>query len=387
MKVNFKKPRYIIPLIALPFLCIFYYVFNDFFQLKQNTEGEHSGSLQESIADVSDEIKKRELADKLAAYKNQYKSADGYTAISEIQQDQQADFKFDDLYNEKEKQKLDSIEKSLSSLHLSYNPSNTSATKKEDMELQNILNNLTYNNSTATKENNQIKQTDPLDLFRRQMALADSFAKANDPQYMEQENKAVVEQSNPAGQAQSASLKVQKFITNEKVFNTIKSGEQISLIKAIIDENRTSYADSRLRLRLVEDLKVAEHKIDKGTFLYANVSGFSAQRVQLTIYSIMHKDQILPVKLEIYDQDGQAGLYVPESQFREFGREISSNSSQGININQQAENNAQLLMSTLQRMFQSTTTAINKHIRKNKAKIKYNTHVYLIDSSTKNTGR
>src|SRR3546814_8818320 len=36
-------------------------------------------------------------------------------------------------------------------------------------------------------------------------------------------------------------------------------------------------------------------------------------------------------------------------------------------------------MSMVQKMFQSTTSAVNKVIRQNKAKIKYNTLVYLID--------
>lgn len=380
MKVNFKKPKYIIPLIALPFFCVFYYVFSDFIQDK-NPQKEHTDTLQESIADVSDQIKKRELADKLAAYKNQYKYADGYTAIGEIHQDQQAEFKFDDLYNEKEKRNLDSIEKSLSSLQLSYNIKQPYTPKSEDLELQNILNNLPYK-SSGTKEINPTKQMDPLDLFRKQMTLADSFARANDPEYIAQEQTLTNQEFLKKDVQHSPILNVEKFAPHHKIFNTVRSEKQETLIKAIIDENRTSYADSRLRLRLLEDLKVGEYKIDKGAFLYAKVSGFSAQRVQLTIYSIMHKDQILPVKLDIYDLDGQAGLFIPESQFREFSREISSNSTQGISINQQAENNSQLLMSTLQRMFQSTSTALNKHIRKNKAKIKYNTHVYLIDAGS-----
>jgi conjugative transposon TraM protein len=382
MKVNFKKPRYIIPVIALPFLCIFYYIFNDVFATKNPQDQPSENTLQEHITDVSDEIKKRELADKLAAYKNQYKYADGYTAISQIQQEQQTEFKFDELYNQNEKRKLDSIEKSLSSAQLSYNITKPYPAKSTDKELENILKNLPYQQNEK-KESTSTKQLDPLDLFRKQMALADSFAKANDPQYNSKEPN---EQPHQTAQRElTTNLNVEKFTNSKGVFNTIKSDKQESLIKAIIDENRTSYVDSRLRLRLLEDLKVGKYKIEKGTFLYAKVSGFSTQRVQLTVNAILHKDQILPVKLNIYDQDGQAGLYVPESQFREFSKEITSNSAQGLTINQQAENNAQLLMSTVQRMFQSTSSAINKHIRKNKAKIKYNTHVYLVDMGANNS--
>ena len=58
---------------------------------------------------------------------------------------------------------------------------------------------------------------------------------------------------------------------------------------------------------------------------------------------------------------------------------MGSDASQGMTIQQQAENNNQLVMSLLQKMFQSTTTAVGKLIRSNKAKLKYNTQVYLID--------
>lgn len=80
------------------------------------------------------------------------------------------------------------------------------------------------------------------------------------------------------------------------------------------------------------------------------------------------------------------GLYVPASAFREFSKSLGSDASQGTTIQQQAENNNQLVMSMLQKMFQSTTTAISKLVRSNKAKLKYNTEVYLVDpEELKNT--
>lgn len=126
--------------------------------------------------------------------------------------------------------------------------------------------------------------------------------------------------------------------------------------------------------------------VKKGTYLYAQITGFSGQRVNLSISSIFQNNNILPVRLDIYDNDGLPGLYVPASAFREFSKVLGSDASQGMTIQQQAENNNQLVMSMLQKMFQSTTTAVSKLIRSNKAKLKYNTQVYLIDpQELKNT--
>ncbi|WP_131535355.1 conjugative transposon protein TraM, partial [Pedobacter nototheniae] len=147
----------------------------------------------------------------------------------------------------------------------------------------------------------------------------------------------------------------------------------------IIDQDVTGFSGSRLRIRLTDDIMAGKFMIPKGTYLYATISGFSAQRVSLVISSVFHGGEILPVNLQVYDNDGMAGIYVPSSAFREFTRDMSSSSTQGITIQQMAENNNQLVMGVLSKMFQSTTTAVNKLIRSNKVKVRYNTQVYLID--------
>jgi len=375
MKVNFKQPRYIIPIIALPFLFLFYYIINEF-NTPNEPEGKQSESLQDNIADVSEAIKKRELSDKLEAFRNQYKNGDGYTAITQLQEDQIQEFKFDELYNENEKRKLDSIEKSFLSKQSEFN-SKHSISNSENLAIQKALENIPYH-TTDTKQQ-QAKNIDPMELFRKQMQLADSFAKANNPELISKAPQ-LKPHANTTKTDHTSTLKVEKYTKQSPFFNTVKDLDNETPIKAIIDENRTTFADSRLRIRVLEDLKVGQYKIEKGTFLYANVTGFSAQRVLLSIKSILYKDDILPIEMDVYDQDGQIGLYIPASEFREFTRNLSSDASQGLTLNQQAENNAQLLMSTLQRMFQSTNTAINRHMRRNKAKLKYNTSVYLMDS-------
>ena len=165
--------------------------------------------------------------------------------------------------------------------------------------------------------------------------------------------------------------------TNE--FNTVYARKNDSFIMAIIDENVTGYAGSRIRIRLLEDIRAGQTLVKKGTYLYALINGFAQQRVTLTIPSIMYGTQVLPVKLDVYDQDGMSGLFVPQSAFRDFTKDLSGNSMQGVNIQNGSADGNQFLMSTLDKVFQSTSSAIASAIRKNKAKIKYNSYIYLID--------
>ena len=218
-----------------------------------------------------------------------------------------------------------------------------------------------------------------MQLFRQQMALVDSMGKAADPEYKALQAQKVQMELHRQNQQSENKLIVTKSAPALSVFNTVSSALEGSFITAIVDQNITGYSGSRLRIRLLEDLMAGKYQIKKGTYLFAQISGFSGQRVNLTITSIMQDGQILPVRLEVYDNDGLSGLYVPASAFREFSRELGNNTTQGMTLQQQAENNNQLVMGLLQKMFQSTTTAVGKLIRQNKAKLKYNTLVYLID--------
>lgn len=374
MKINFRQPRYVLPLIALPFLCLFFYVYQTGFA-KEEAPQQEGDPLQGQIAEVSEDVKNRALSDKLAAYREQYRRGDGYTAIGQLQEERAEQFRFDELYNEEEKRRLDSIERALKNQR-PVSVSGDSENNDQDRALQQALSSLQRKPEPAKAEPDK---TDPMELFRKQMAYADSMARANDPD--EQSARKERERMEEAKKEleNKLLLSVSKYGTGQGAFNTIRPENNNTFIQAIIDENITGYADSRLRIRLMDDLLVGQHIVKKGTHVFAKVSGFSGQRVLLTITSIMHENNILPVRLEIYDNDGSPGLYVPASAFREFSRELGGNTTQGITLGQQAENNSQFVMSAIQRMFQSTTTAVSKHIRKNRAKLKYNTMVYLID--------
>src|SRR5690606_21223952 len=101
-----------IPLILLPFLCIFFYVYKSSFG-KETPPQAGEDSLQANLAGVSDQVRDRALADKLDAYRNQYSQADGYTAVGTIQEEQTSSEAPVTLYNERERQMLDSIDRAM----------------------------------------------------------------------------------------------------------------------------------------------------------------------------------------------------------------------------------------------------------------------------------
>lgn len=396
MKINFKQPRYVLPLILLPFLCLFFYAWKSSFG-REEPIAQNPNELQDHLVDVSDGVKKKGIEDKLDAYRKQYKDADGYTAVGGIEEEQTIRQQVPDLYNQTEKRMLDSIDREMKRKFgtaggIAPKPKpvfpdvgskrSSSRAYDADRDLATALSKLKQQQQVSSNPQAQFASTaqvNPMKMFREQMSLIDSMGKANDPDYKAQQER------NRAIERAELELKNQKKLNVSKsegatgYFNTIVPESEESFIRAIIDQNITGYAGSRLRIRLLDDINVGRFLIKKGTYIYAQISGFSGQRVNLTISSIFQNNNILPVRLDVYDNDGLPGLYVPASAFREFSKVLGGDASQGMTIQQQAENNNQLVMSMVQRMFQSTTTAVGKLIRSNKAKLKYNTQVYLID--------
>ena len=168
-------------------------------------------------------------------------------------------------------------------------------------------------------------------------------------------------------------------------FNTIADEEKLDdpLIKAMIDKTTKAHEGTRLRFKLLDDVIVKGVKLKKGTYLYGTVVRFGQQRVMADITSILVKDKFLKIHLSVYDLDGMQGFYVPESAFRDMMKNagsaamqsnISFDSGSGSGISAET-----LALQALQNVYQSTSSAVSQAIKKNRAKIKYNTIVYLIN--------
>ncbi|WP_026956655.1 conjugative transposon protein TraM [Algoriphagus vanfongensis] len=392
MNINFKQPKYILPIIMLPFLCLLFYGYKSFSKEGPAIPIEGLSGIQHQIGKVSEQIQNKGIDSKMQASREAYRRGnDGYTAIKGLELEVEESSQIKSLYNEEEKRLLDSIDNALKNSGFYSgdakvsNPisavnqanSNTQAFSKEDEELLKAINQLEGNKKSAPAN----KYEDPMDLFKAQMVLIDSISKANDPAYQEQQQK---EKETPIQESEKEVYRVQKSEGAASLFNTVTKEKKRDFIEAIIDQDiKNGTLGSRLRIRLLDDILIGDAMVRKGTYLYALISGYDAQRVKLSITSVMLGDKIYPINLSIYDVDGMEGLYVPASAFREFSKELGSNTTGGMNISMQQNSDdlSQLYMSALQRMFTSTSQAVSKTIKKNKANIKYGTSVFLIDPS------
>jgi conjugative transposon TraM protein len=384
MSINFKQPKYILPLILLPFFCLFFFVYQSGFAKKKAVNKQQAG-FNGTVADVSPDIKKQQLEDKLDAYRNAYKEGDGMTAVNALPAEKTSNPTYDNTYSDQQKRMLDSINQAMKNRYSQRNsqPSAGSILSQRnypvspnDRAMAEALNHLSQRQQTSGG-GKAPPPNDPMQMFKLQMAYLDSMNKANDPAAKAEKQRKDALAKAEALKTAEPTLAVHKVAGPSADFNTVMPDAHSELIKVVIDENLTGYAGSRIRLRLLDDIQVGAYLVAKDTYLYALISGFSGQRVTLSVRSILYDDKILPVKLDIYDLDGLVGLYVPESAFRDFTKDASTNVIQGIDM-QNSSNS--FVMSAAGQLFQSTSSAIAGMIRKNKAKIKYNSYLYLIDN-------
>jgi conjugative transposon TraM protein len=84
-----------------------------------------------------------------------------------------------------------------------------------------------------------------------------------------------------------------------------------------------------LRIRLLEPMMVSGQLIPAGSVL-TGTCRIMTDRLQVSILSIEYGGVITRVALEVYDNDGQQGLYVPGSMEMEAGREIGADIASSV---------------------------------------------------------
>ncbi|PRY13759.1 conjugative transposon TraM protein [Pontibacter ummariensis] len=382
-KIDFKKGRYIIPLIVLPFLFIFNYLYLDTFPAAGETASEPGTALMVETTSLNTDLpdanlKKREVKDKFAASREEHKYRTDYSAIRELGEGGTREQQYGSVYSAEEQAILDSLNNQILA----------NQQQAPFMERVNQRQDRTRYASASVPARRAPRKTESeyekeMRMFREQMAYVDSLSKAgNEPVSKPAHVQNATLPTEPAPEALAVSKTANP---NSAYFNTVSGAPAEQFIKAILDEGLKVREGGRIRVRLLDDIYVADMEIEKGSYLYGLVSGFSAQRVEITITSILNGDEVLPVSLSVYDNDGLKGLYVPDSQFREFTKELASRATQGqsVNFGSDASNSAEMLYSMADRMAQTATRAAGNAIKKNKAKLKYNTIVYLIDNKAK----
>lgn len=371
-KINFRHPKYMLPaIIYLPLLGTAYVVF-DLFNTKIADTPDKNLQTTEFLNPELPDAKIRGGDGIGGKYENMQKAwgkIDDYTAIDNIDRDEPDESKeeYESKYTQDDIALLDEQQKDKD---MDAQASDTRPGEQEALEeLRKALAEARLNGQKGLVLSDTTGTT-PADTARQAISTHGK---------VEENSRAV----NSLTDAEKPVEMVKKVKTASDYFHTISQAQnEPHLIKAIIDEDIKAVDGSRVRLRLLDDVEIGEAVLKSGTYLYATMNGFGSQRVKGKVQSVLVDDRLVKVNISLYDTDGLEGLYVPESSFRETSKDVASGAVTGnmsLNSGSYGNSFSQWGMQAIQNAYQKTSNAIGKAIKKNKAKLKYGTFVYLMN--------
>lgn len=406
-KLNLKQPKYIFPLVVfLPLTFLAYEVSGIFDGNRTSSTKVATDSLNMELPDAENEGMK----DKMAGMEDRDMDEDGYSAVDGLGDEEG---KHDSLGNGYSESEMDQIDKD--------NAERKAQQKAQEEMERSLAESRKHINSYAgggyggsSHAARGSSRRDELDDYAKELEYIQKRSRAaqraidegngNYSGYGGYDGYGNNEDPYAAGYANSnrstrttrekVKRESEKVQTVEKVnspnadrFNTVSANKNVDapLIKAMIDKTTKAHEGTRLRFKLLDDVTINKVLLKKGTYLYGLVTGFGQQRVKANITSILVGSKFIKVNLSVYDNDGMEGFYVPESAFRDLMKEAGS---QAMQQNMQFGNNygstlnsESVALQALQNIYQSASSAVSANMRKNRARIKYNTIVYLINTS------
>ena len=398
-KINWKQPKYMLPLIIyFPLLFVGYFVI-DLFHTEKADIPDKSLTTTEYLNPVLPDAKMKGdgIGNKYESMVKSYGKIDDFSAMENIDRNNEEEKEsYDSKYSEEERQLLESQDAS----KLAEIERQLQASAKKGQEISEG-NGLSESDRLARSQQREQEAMEELNRALAQARLQGQQAMTPPPsdevvnnipeEVGKIEGKISVNERAVKGLSDDDEGQevVKKVKVTSDYFNTLTENEpEPNLIKAIIDENVKAVDGSRVRLRLLDDIEINGIVAPKGTYIYAIMSGFGSQRVKGNVKSILINDNIIKVNLSLYDTDGLEGLYVPGSNFRETTKDVASgamsNSSSLTSSSSTAENSLiQWGNQAITNAVQKTSNAISKSIKKNSAKLKYGTFVYLVNGKEK----
>ena len=392
-RLNLRQPKYIFPLVIfLPLLGLIYFGMETFKGNGKTAGNVVTDSINMSIPDARGEG----MDNKMTAMNKHFAEDGAFTAVDGIGDEYEQKDTTGSGYNDEERQRIDAV--NAERLRQMKAEKDLRERQRANMNRINGYGRGDYGSSGRS-------QQEDLNAYARELDRIQNRSMERQRQYQaEQDRRDKEEEAEErrqrqemidvlTGNTKKKNKKEEKAEIVEKVkednsekFNTVASTENVDepLIKAMIDRTTKAREGTRLRFKLLDDVTVKGFRLKKGSYLYGIVTGFGQQRVKASITSILVGNKFIKVDLSVFDNDGMEGFYVPESTFREMVKDAGSNvaaQSVQFDVNGTGSLSPEIIaLQALQNMYQSASSAVSKNIRKNKAKIKYNTIVYLINT-------
>ena len=383
VKINFRQLKYVVPLIFLPGLLIIGYVA---FPLNKNEIRKKSKLKSEEqlimeIQEAEQKVEKSKFENLRTGFKNIFDTTSVTPTIETDTLENLLDA-YDNIQRQQTQEETQTQGPKTTPYYTDWQQF------EEETDEDNVI----------PLNTNPITKGREIELFKQQLRTLDSLKHpevynnnfnnehTNYTQATEDSDDDIVKKEEPMEKPTIQKIEKETEWQNS-VFNTINAKKDNVPVKAILDELIKVADGSRIKIRLLDNVVIGDNKLTKGTYLYGKVTGFGDERVKITISSVLINGRIVKVNIDVYDNDGQEGFYVPKSAFRDATKQAGGQiSSQSVNLNNNHTDNTtargmatQFGLQALQNLYNTSSQTLAKAIRKNRAILKYASFVYLIN--------
>lgn len=143
-------------------------------------------------------------------------------------------------------------------------------------------------------------------------------------------------------------------------------------IKACVHGDQTIISGQSVRLRLLEAMRVGKYVLPRNTLITGEGS-IKGERLDIEILQVEYNGTIIPVELTVYDNDGQAGIFIPGSMEVSAAKEMAANLGQNLGTSISITNQSagdQLLSEVGRGAIQGVSLYISKKMREEKVHLK-----------------
>lgn len=401
-KINIKQPKYILPLVMLPFIILLGYVFGSFSKDSKPDDMVTKQELNTELQDARDQ----KTGSKIDALRSAFNRQGDFTGIQNVEKEEGGITDgAESLYETKEMAYIDSINQVTAIKEEEIKRMTERYTSKEYVKdsLQNVESQTffggrqptytTVQDSTPQQKREAAIQKQ-IERVNKQKAKIDSMQRAaihSAEQAEARQRQAEIEEreaSNTSGETtetENGRTSLVHKANTASNFNTLSNKEEQYGIVAMLDETVKVRGESRIKIRLLEDVMVDNLTLNSGDYIYGIVTGITGQRVNISIKSVMVKGKICKVNLVVYDNDGMEGFFIPDNYFRTMTKEIASTAvnQTSFTFENATETWQSLVYKTLNNIIRQFSSALSRTIRQPKATLKYNTQIYLYNNNEK----
>ncbi|MDR1556791.1 MAG: conjugative transposon protein TraM [Tannerellaceae bacterium] len=150
-------------------------------------------------------------------------------------------------------------------------------------------------------------------------------------------------------------------------------------IRACVNQTVTLTSGREVQIRLLEPMLAGKIRIPASSIITGSCR-IAGERLDITINSIQYAGNIIPVELQVYDTDGQRGIFIPNSDEINAAKEVAAQLAQSAGTSISITDNAgsQLAADVGKGLIQGASQYVSKKMSIVKVTLKANYQLLLL---------